>query len=222
MQRYIYGVRGGIHIIDLTKTAPALAEATQFVRKVTAGGGKILFVCTKRQGKEIVRQAAVDADMPYVVERWLGGMLTNFRTIKQQVDRLKKLEDQQESGELSRSYNKKEVAEFADEITRLNRVFGGIKGMATPPEAIFVVDAPKEKIAIQEAIKLGIAVVALADSNADPDLIDYPIPGNDDAVKSIKVITKAVADSAKEGQQQHAKEQAAQQVKEEQGSGDQS
>ena len=205
MQRFIYGARGGIHIIDLTKTAPALDAAADFARQTAAQGGKVLFVGTKRQGKEIIRQAADTAQMPYVVERWLGGMLTNFRTIKAQVDRLKKLEEQQESGELARAYNKKEAADFKDEIGRLNRIFGGIKAMDDLPQALFVVDAPREAIAIQEAIKLGIKVIAIADSNANPDLIDFPIPGNDDAVKSIKVITETVANAAADGWQQHLK-----------------
>lgn len=205
MSPFLYGARGGIHIIDLTKTAAAAEAALEFVRQTTAGGGQVLFVCTKRQGKSIVRAAAAAAGMPYVVERWLGGMLTNFRTIKTQVERLKDLEIKQASGELAQSYSKKEAADFGDEIGRLNRIFDGIKELDGVPQALFVVDVPREKIAVLEALKLGIPVIAITDSNADPDLIDYPIPANDDAVKSIKLITEAVASAAAAGREQYAK-----------------
>lgn len=209
MQPFIYGARGGIHIIDLTKTAAAAEQALDFVRQITSSGGKVLFVCTKRQGKAIVRQAAMEAGMPYVVERWLGGMLTNYRTIRAQVDRLKELEEKQASGELAQSYSKKEAADFGEEIVRLNRIFDGIKELDGLPQALFVVDVPREKIAVLEAVKLGIPVVAITDSNADPELIDYPIPANDDAVKSIKLITEAVAAAAQAGQQEYQKSAAA-------------
>jgi small subunit ribosomal protein S2 len=143
--------------------------------------------------------------MPYVVERWLGGMLTNYRTIKEQVEHLKRLEAKRDSGELAKDYNKREVGEFEEEIKRLNRVFGGIKHMDGLPKAMFVVDAPRERIAIMEAVKLGIPVVGIADSNADPELLDYPIPANDDAVKSIRLITGVVAQAARQGYEQHLK-----------------
>ncbi len=199
MKPYIFGARGGIHIIDLTKTAEGLEAAVKFASEVTTSGGLILFVGTKHQVRAIVKQAAVDADMPYVTERWLGGMLTNFRTIRAQINRLKKLEAQSESGELAANYNKKEQGVLTVEMNKLNNIFGGIKSSDGLPAALFVVDAPREEIAIAEAKKLGIPVIAIADSNANPDLIDYPIPANDDALRSVSVITKAIAEVAKTG-----------------------
>lgn len=199
MERYIYGARNGIHIIDLTKTADKLKAATDFAQQVASEGGKVLFVGTKRQAKDIIKAEAIAAGQPYVIERWLGGMLTNFRTITEQIRRVKKLEGQQESGELAANYNKKEQGVLAEEMRKLNHVFGGIKDMEKLPAAMFVVDVPRERIAVAEANKLGIPVIAIADSNADPDLVSYPIPANDDAIKTIKVITHAVADAAKAG-----------------------
>lgn len=203
MNRYIYGARNGIHIIDLTKTADHLKAATDFAESVAKGGGKVLFVGTKRQAKTIVQAEAEAAGMPYVTERWLGGMLTNFRTIRDQVGRLKKLEGQRDSGELAANYNKKEQGVLAVETQKLGNIFNGIKDMDSLPAAVFVVDAPREHIAVAEAVKLGIPVIAIADSNADPDLIDYPIPANDDAIKAIKVITHAVAEAAGRGANAH-------------------
>ncbi len=205
MGQYIYGARGGVHIIDLTKTADLLAAAEKFAGEVTKQGGLILFVGTKRQARSIVREAATGCGMPYVSERWLGGMLTNWRTIRAQINRLIKLEGQIESGEIERNYNKKETSEITAEVKRLNHIFGGIKLMSQPPAALFVVDVPMESIAVAEAIKLGIPVIGLADSNADPDLIDYPIPANDDAIRSIKIITQVIADAAETGRAAFAK-----------------
>ena len=204
MGKYIFGARGGVHIIDLTKTAPLLKEALDYTRNVTSNGGKILFVGTKRQAAGIVREEAEGAGMPFVTERWLGGMLTNFRTIKQQVSRLKKLEAGLESGDFAGKYNKKEVLDFTNEAAALNRIFGGIKNMDQMPGAVFIVDAPKEDLAVAEARKLGIPIIALADTNANPDLIDYPIPANDDAIKAVKMITHAVAEAAAEGAKTYA------------------
>jgi small subunit ribosomal protein S2 len=199
MQQYIYGARGGVHIIDLTKTGVLLKEATDFARQIGAGGGKVLLVGTKRQAAPVVREEAEAAGMPFVTERWLGGMLTNFRTIRLQVQRLKKLEAGLESGDFAGKYNKKEVLDFTNEAAALNRVFGGIKNMDGLPGAVFVVDAPKETIAVAEARKLGLPVIAIADTNSDPDLIDYPIPANDDAIKTVRVITHQIAQAAAEG-----------------------
>jgi small subunit ribosomal protein S2 len=199
----IYGARGGVHIIDLTKTLPALKEATKFVEQLTAGGGSIMFVGTKRQGAGIVATAAKTAGMPYVTERWLGGMLTNYRTIQSQVKRLIRLEEDVASGDVAAKYNKKEALGIDEEIAKLEKVFGGIKAMDQLPDALFVVDVPREIIAVHEAIKLGIPVVGIADSNTDPDLLDYPIPANDDAIKSISVITSAIAEAAKAGAAKH-------------------
>lgn len=199
MGQYIFGARGGVHIMDLTKTKVLLDEASNFVRRVAENGGTVLFVGTKRQASDIVRHEAEAAGMPYVSERWLGGMLTNFRTIRLQVNRLKKLEAGLESGDFASKYNKKEVLDFTNEAAALNRVFGGIKDMDGLPAAVFVVDAPKEDIALAEAIKLSIPVIAIADSNANPDLIDYPIPANDDAIKAIQLITHTIAEAASAG-----------------------
>lgn len=203
MDRYIFGARNGIHIIDLTKTSDALQAAVDFVEKTTKNGGTVLFVGTKRQAKAIVKEEAVNAGQPYVTERWLGGMLTNFRTITEQIKRLKKLEGQKESGELAANYNKKEQGVLQEEMDKLNHIFGGIKDMERQPAAMFVVDTPREKIAILEAIKLGIPVIGLADSNSDPDQLDYPIPANDDAIKSVRVITHAIAEAAAKGKSAH-------------------
>lgn len=205
MNRFIYGARNGIHIIDLTKTADRLAEALIFIKEVTAGGGSVLFVGTKRQAKGIVKAEAEAAGMPYVTERWLGGMLTNFRTIRMQISRLKKLEAQKADGTLEQNYNKKEQLLLDEEMAKLNHVFGGIKDMDQQPAALFVVDVPKEKIAVAEAIKLGIPVVAMTDTNADPDLVDYVIPANDDAIKAVKTITHAIAETAAAGKAAAAK-----------------
>jgi small subunit ribosomal protein S2 len=199
MGNYIFGVRGGIHIIDLTKTSTQLEEALKFAEKTTANGGQILFVGTKRQAKGLVKEAAESANQPYVTERWLGGMITNYRTISTQVNRLKKLEAQLESGEIAAKYNKKETLDLTNEAARLQNIFGGIKHMQGLPAALFVVDVPRENIAVLEARKLGIPVIAITDTNADPDLIDYVIPANDDAIKAVKVITEAIAAAAKTG-----------------------
>jgi small subunit ribosomal protein S2 len=199
MKQYIYGARGGVHIIDLTRTGKLLKEATDFARETASRGGKVLFVGTKRQAAAAVREEAEAAGMPFVTERWLGGMLTNFRTIKSQNNRLKKLEAGLESGDFASKYNKKEVLDFTNEAAALNRIFGGIKNMDGLPAAVFVVDAPKEGIALAEARKLNIPVIAIADTNADPDQIDYPIPANDDAIKAVRVITRAIAQAAAEG-----------------------
>jgi small subunit ribosomal protein S2 len=204
MKQYIYGVRGGVHIIDLTKTGGLLQAATAFTKDVTANGGNVLFVGTKRQAAAVVREEAEAAGMPYVTERWLGGMLTNFRTIRSRVARLKKLETGLESGDYATKYNKKELLDFSNEVAALNRIFSGVKHMDGLPGAIFVVDAPRESMAIAEARKLGIPVIAIADTNADPDLMDYPIPGNDDAIRAVKAFSHAISQAAAEGAKLHA------------------
>jgi small subunit ribosomal protein S2 len=204
MQKFIFGARGGVHIIDLTKTGVLLKEAVDFARETAANGGKVLLVGTKRQAAAVVREEAEAAGMPFVTERWLGGMLTNFRTIRLQVQRLKKLEAGLSSGDFASKYNKKEVLDFTNEAAALNRIFGGIKDMDGIPGAVFVVDVPKETIAVAEARKLGIPVIAIADTNADPDLIDYPIPANDDAIKTVRIITHTIAQAAAEGAKQYA------------------
>lgn len=204
MKKYIFGARGGIHIIDLVQTGALLEDALKFVTKTTENGGEILFVATKRQAKNVVKDAAVAAGMPYVTERWLGGMLTNWNTISKRISRLKMLEEQKASGEMETNYNKKEVGVLTEEIAKLNHVFGGVKDMKGMPAAVFVVDAPHENTAILEARRLNIPVVAFADTNANPDLIDYIIPANDDAIKAVTVITKMIADAAGAGKTKYA------------------
>jgi small subunit ribosomal protein S2 len=199
MRQYIYGVRGGVHIIDLTKTGELLKEATSFARETAARGGKVLLVGTKRQAAPVIKEEAEAAGLPYVTERWLGGMLTNFRTIRLQVNRLKKLEAGLESGDFVSKYNKKEVLDLSNEAAALNRVFAGIKNMDGLPGAVFVVDVPRELIAVAEARKLNIPVIGIADTNADPDLINYPIPANDDAIRTVRIIARAIAQAAAEG-----------------------
>lgn len=199
MGQFIYGVRDGVHILDLVQTAEHIKTAVKVVKETTASGGSILFVATKRQARDIVRSAAQEASQPYVVERWLGGMLTNFRTIRAQVSRMKDLQDLLSAEALSETRNKKEIGEMAEEAKKLEHIFGGIADMDKLPAALFVVDAPKEEIAVAEANKLGIPVIALADSNANPDLISFPIASNDDAIKTINVITGVIAAAAAEG-----------------------
>lgn len=205
MERFIYGARGGVHIIDLTQTAGFVAEAANIARQVTGSGKSVLFVATKRQARQIVQESAIGAGMPYVNERWLGGTLTNWQTIKRQIDRLKKLEQNLESGDTEAKYSKKEVSEFKEEIKRLNALLGGIKDMNELPGAVYVVDTVREQIAVAEAKKLGIPVIGMADTNCDPDQIDYPIPANDDAIKSIGLITEQIAKAALEGREKYLK-----------------
>ena len=194
MKRFIFAERTGIHIIDLKKTLNALQEAQRAVREVTLNGDRVLFVCTKRQLRLIIEQDATQCNGFYVTERWLGGMLTNFTTIRKQIRRLKELERGLDEGAYE-FYTKKEQLMLARERDKLVKYLGGVKDMGRLPGAIFVVDAKKEMIAVKEANKLGLPVIAITDTNADPDVIDYPIPGNDDAIRSVSVITKAIADA---------------------------
>lgn len=197
MKPYIYGARGGVHIIDLTKTHEQLLAAEKFVENTTKTGGKILFVGTKRQARSIIEKAAKDTEMPYVTNRWLGGMLTNLETIQSRVSRLKKLQNDAAEGKLSGT--KKERAEQEREIEQLEKVFEGIAEMPNVPAVVFVVDVLRDDIAVAEAAKLGIPTVAICDTNANPELITYPIAGNDDAVKTISLITSRIAEAAKRG-----------------------
>jgi small subunit ribosomal protein S2 len=199
MRQYIFGVRGGVHIIDLTKTINYLNDAKAFARSVAEDGGKVLFVGTKRQARPILREEAEGAAMPYVTERWLGGMLTNFRTIQTRVKRLKELDKGLESGDLASKYNKRELGELTAEAEGLRRIFGGIHDMSELPRAVFVADMVRDAIAVSEARNLDIPVIAIVDTNANPDLADYLIPANDDAIKSLRVITHQIADAAAAG-----------------------
>ncbi len=194
MRRYIFAQRGGIHIIDLKKTKDLLDAAQQKAREVTLEGDRILFVCTKKQLRLIIEQEAQRCGAFYVTERWLGGTLTNFATIKKQIRRLKDLERGQEEGSFE-FYTKKEQLMLDRERIKLDKYLVGLKEMGRLPGALFVIDARKEGIAVKEANKLGIPVIAIADTNADPDQIDYPIPGNDDAIRSVQLITSAIADA---------------------------
>lgn len=200
MSTYIYMERNGIYIIDLQQTVKKFDQAYEFVKSVVAGGKGILFVGTKKQAQETIREEALRSGMFYVNQRWLGGMLTNYKTIRKRVFRLKELEKQEAEGAFS-VLTKKEVAKLLNERERLERFLGGIKDMDKLPGAVFVVDPRKEKIAVAEARKLNIPVVAIVDTNCDPDEIDYVIPGNDDAIRAVKLIASRIADAVLEGKQ---------------------
>ena len=198
MKDYIFTKRNGIHIIDLEKTAVMLDKACAFIRDVVAEGGTILFVGTKKQAQESVEEEALRCEMYYVNQRWLGGMLTNFATIQARVDQLVRLEDQQSRGEFGR-LSKKEVLKLGEKIERMNRQMGGFKEMTALPSALFIIDPTKERIALAEAKRMGIPVVAVVDTNCNPDDIDHPIPANDDAIRAIKLICSKIADAVIEG-----------------------
>lgn len=198
MKPYIYGPRNGIYIINLDKTMRKFRNAYHFVVDRVANGGSVLFVGTKRQAQEIVAQEAGRSGMYHVNHRWLGGMMTNFQTIKHSVERLKKIEAMQEDGTINR-FPKKEILMMEKERIKLDRNLGGIKNMRTLPDIVFVIDPNNEEIAVSEANKLNIPVIALTDTNCDPEGIDYLIPGNDDAIRSIKLITSLVAEAVIEG-----------------------
>ena len=197
MRRFIFAERNGIYIIDLKKTLRQLELAQELVRSVVSRGDRVLFVCTKRQLRPVIQGEAERSNSFHVTERWLGGMLTNFGTIKKQIRRLKELERGQEEGSFE-FYTKKEQLMLDRERERLDKYLSGVKDMARLPGAMFVVDAKKERIAVNEANKLGIPVIAIADTNADPDLLTVPIAGNDDAIRSVSVITGAIADTIRE------------------------
>src|SRR5207249_1880943 len=198
MQKYIFGERNGIYIIDLQKTLKKFREAYAFVRDLAAGGGTVLFVGTKKQAQETVFEEATRCSMFYVNERWLGGTLTNFATIRKSIARLKKLEEMKETGEFER-VAKKEALELDREREKLQRALVGIKAMEQLPSAVFIIDPRKEKSAVAEAQRLGIPIVAIVDTNCDPSGIDYPIPGNDHAIRAVRLITSRIADAINEG-----------------------
>ncbi len=198
MKKYIFTKRNGIHIIDLEQTAVMLDKACDFVRQIAAEGGSILFVGTKKQAQESIEQEAQRCGMFYVNQRWLGGVLTNFATIQARIDYLVRLEDQQSRGDFER-LPKKEAMKVSEEILRLNRQMGGFKEMTNLPNALFIIDPTKERIAIAEARRVGVPVVSIVDTNCNPDDIDYPIPANDDAIRTIKLICSKIADAVIEG-----------------------
>ena len=200
MRPFIYGARNGIHIIDLDQTARLFQRAFNFVTEVVSRGGNILMVGTKRQAQEICQEEAARSGAYYVINRWLGGTLTNFRTIKQGLDRMRQLERMKEDGTYLQ-LPKKEVSRLEKERERFEKYVGGLKNMTSLPAAVFIIDPAMETIAVSEAKKLGIPIIAITDTNCDPDVVDYVIPGNDDAIRSIRLITQRIADAVVEGTQ---------------------
>ena len=209
MKRFIFTDRNGIYIIDLQQTLTYIDEAYEFVKETVAHGGNILFVGTKKQAQEAVQNEAERVDMPFVNHRWLGGMLTNFQTVAKRLSRLKELQamDAAENGYEGRT--KKEILMLTRERTKLERTLGGIRDMAKVPSAMWIVDTNKEHIAISEAKKLGIPVVAILDTNCDPDDVDFPIPGNDDAIRSATVLTRIISSAVEEGRRVRAEREVA-------------
>jgi small subunit ribosomal protein S2 len=199
MRPFIFGARKGIHIIDLQQTVKMYRKAHDFIADTVARGGKVIFVGTKRQAQDVIKAEAERCGMFHVTNRWLGGTLTNYQTIRSSIARLKKLETMFEDGSVSR-FLKKEVVRMEREVTKLNLTLGGIKDMEEPPAAAFIIDPHREEIAVKECRKLGIPIVAVVDTNCDPDLIDFVIPGNDDAIRAIKLFSSAMADACIEGQ----------------------
>jgi small subunit ribosomal protein S2 len=193
MKKFIYGTRNGIHIVDLQQTLKKFQEAEKYVRELARAGKSILFVATKKQAQELIAQEATRCGMFYINQRWLGGTMTNFLTIRKSVERLRELERMEEENEFDRLH-KKEALKKHKEIAKLNKFFRGIKTMKQLPDALFIIDTRKERIALSEANKLGIKILALVDTNCDPNGVDFPIPGNDDAVRSIKLFTQRIAD----------------------------
>jgi small subunit ribosomal protein S2 len=199
MRPYIYTERGGIHIIDLVQTAQAMGEAADFAHRVASGAQPILFVGTKKHIAPAIQRIAQDASMPYVINRWFGGILTNFDTILRRIRYFKKLTAQLENDELSETYNKREITKFQEERDKMAVSFTGLANMEELPGALFISDVNNEKTAVREANRLGIPIIALVDSNSDPEPIDYPIPANDDAVKTVSLIAHAIAEAATAG-----------------------
>jgi small subunit ribosomal protein S2 len=199
MAPYIHSKRGGTHIIDLAQTVTCLEDALSFLTKTASEGKQILLVGTKRQAQDIVKKTAIELNMPYVTERWLGGMITNWNTIGGRVKYLQDLENRMASGELANKYNKLEVQRFQEEIEQMNALYGGVKEMNSRPGALFIVDVISDANAVREARKLGIPIVAIVDTNADPSQVTYPIPANDDAIKTIQLMLDYVKSAIETG-----------------------
>lgn len=199
MAQYIHSKRAGNHIIDLTQTVAALEEALPLIEKTVASGKQVLLVGTKRQAKAIVKQAADDTGMPFVVNRWVGGMLTNTTTMNGRIKHLNDLENKMESGELESRFNKLEVQRFQEEIDQMNHFYAGIKNLQGKPGLVFVTDIVKDHLAVKEAKRLGVPVVGVVDTNADPTTVDYPIPANDDALKAIQLMLSYVVEAINAG-----------------------
>lgn len=208
MAPYIFGHRNKIHIVNLEKSLPLYEEAMKYIRQLSANKGKILFVGTKRQAREIVREEASRCQSPYVDYRWLGGMLTNFKTVKGSVKRLKEIEQMKEDGSMEK-ISKREALSFERELAKLTRSLGGIKDMVTLPDALFVIDTGYQKIALTEARTLGIPIVGVVDTNNSPDHVDYIIPGNDDSTRAIRLYARGAADAILEGRSQEIQEMVA-------------
>jgi len=200
MKPYIYAARDGVHVFDLTITARLLNEACDFVKESVAAGKTVVFIGTKRQAKAIVREETAKVEAPFIAERWLGGIITNWEEMSKRIKKLHDMKTKREAGEYKR-YTKKENVLISREITRLERFFGGIAELTRIPDVLFVVDTIKEKAAIREAVLRGVKIVAIVDSNSDPSVVDYPIPANDDAVRSIKYIVSRIADAYGEGKE---------------------
>jgi len=199
MAPYIFGHRNKIHIVNLESTLPMYNDAMNFLGKLASNGGKVLFVGTKRAARDVVKEEAERCSMPYVNHRWLGGMLTNFKTIRQSIKRLKDLEAMEADGSLHTKFNKKEALGLHREMEKLDRSLGGIKNMGGVPDAMFVIDTGHEKIAVSEARKLGIPVIGVVDTNNDPDMVDYVIPGNDDAIRAVQLYVQGASAAVLEG-----------------------
>lgn len=200
MKKFIFTERNGIYIIDLQKTVKKIEEAYDFAREISANGGKILFVGTKKQAQDAIEKEAKKCEMPFINQRWLGGLLTNYKTIRKRIDRLFKLIEMEDDGTFD-VLPKKEVIQLIHERERLEKFLGGIKDMDKMPDALYIVDPKKEKIAVKEAHILGIPVIGIVDTNCDPDELDFPIPGNDDAIRAVKLITETIANAVLEGKQ---------------------
>ncbi len=204
MARFIFTERNGIHIIDLQKSVPLIEEAYRYVRDAVVQGGDILFVGTKKQAQDSIQEESTRAHQPFVNQRWMGGMLTNFQTIRKRVERLREIEDMKTRGVMD-VLPKREQARLNEEAAKLEKYLGGIKSMHRQPAGVYIVDTRKEHIAVAEARKLGIPVIAILDTNCDPDEVDYAIPGNDDAIRAVRLITNRVANACLEGLEERQK-----------------
>lgn len=200
MKRFIFGKKKNIYIIDLEKTAQQLEEAKDFIRRVITDDGFVLFVATKRQLKDTVEQLAVSCQMPYVVERWIGGFLTNFATIQARIKRYIETKEKKERGDFQKTRAKKEILKIGRELEKMERNYRGVVNMDTLPNCLFIVDPKRETAAVREARKLGIPIIALIDTDSDPEIIDYPVPGNDDAIKSVRCIVAYIVEAVKQAQ----------------------
>lgn len=205
MKPFLFTEKNGVHVINLEKTLEKLGEASDFAEKIGQNGGSILFIGTKNQARAIIEKYATQASMPYIKDRWVGGLFTNFNNVGKLIKKYRSLKEQRDSGALAK-YTKKEQVEFSKEIERLEKMVGGLEGMSKLPDAVFIVDAKREKTALLEARKRKIPIISFADSNINPDTLEYPIPANDDAINSIEIITKTIAEAINFGKVKATKE----------------